>query len=109
LVEAIACGVPVVSSDCRSCPMEILAPNTDFDYQTQKPEFAEYVILMPVFEVKYKTANEHLEEREIMWVNAIDKLLEDENLRKSYSEKAKQRTEDFRIEKIVQEWKEILR
>jgi Glycosyltransferase len=109
LVEAMACGVPVVSSDCRSGPREILAPNTDFNYQTKKPEFAEYGVLMPVFEVKYKSANERLEEREIMWVGTIDKLLEDENLRKNYSEKAKQRAEDFRIEKIVQEWKEILR
>jgi glycosyltransferase involved in cell wall biosynthesis len=109
LVEAMACGVPVVSSDCRSGPREILAPNTDFNYQTQEPEFAEYGVLMPVFEVKYKSAEEPLEEREIMWVETIDKLLEDENLRKNYSEKAKQRAEDFRIEKIVQEWKEILR
>ncbi len=109
LVEAMACGMPVVSSDCRSGPREILAPNTDFTYQTQKPEFAEYGILMPVFEVKYKTAKEPLEEREIMWVETIDKLLEDENLRKNYSEKAKQRAGDFRIEKIVQEWKGVLR
>jgi glycosyltransferase involved in cell wall biosynthesis len=109
LVEAMACGMPVVSSDCRSGPREILAPNTDFDYQTPKPEFAEYGVLMPVFEIKYKIANEPLEEREIMWVETIDKLLEDESLRKSYSEKAKQRAEDFRIEKIVQEWKEVLK
>jgi len=107
LVEAMACGVPVVPSDCRSGPREILAPNTDFNYQTQKPEFAEYGILMPVFDVKYKTTNELLEEKEIMWVETIDKLLEDESLRKNYSEKAKQRAEDFSIEKIVQEWKEI--
>jgi glycosyltransferase involved in cell wall biosynthesis len=46
---------------------------------------------------------------EIMWVETVDKLLEDENLLKNYSEKAKQRAEDFRIEKIVQEWKEVLR
>jgi glycosyltransferase involved in cell wall biosynthesis len=46
---------------------------------------------------------------EIMWVETVGKLLEDESLRKNYSEKAKQRAEDFRIEKIVQEWKEILR
>jgi len=108
LVEAMACGVPVVSSDCRSGPREILAPNTDFHYQTQKPEFAEYGVLMPVFEVKYKTAKELLEEREIVWVETIDKLLEDESLRKNYSEKARQRVEDFRIEKIVEEWKEVL-
>ena len=108
LVEAMVCGVPVISSDCRSGPREILAPNTDFNYQTKKPEFAEYGVLMPVFEVKYKSANERLEEREIMWVGTIDKLLEDENLRKNYSEKAKQRAEDFRIEKIVQEWQEVL-
>jgi len=108
LVEAMACGVPVVSSDCRSGPREILAPNTDFNYQTQKPEFAEYGVLMPVFEIKYKTANEPLEEKEIMWIETIDKLLEDESLRKNHSEKAKQRAEDFRIEKIVQEWKEVI-
>jgi glycosyltransferase involved in cell wall biosynthesis len=50
----------------------------------------------------------HLEEKEIMWVETIDKLLEDESLKKHYSEKAKQRAEDFRIEKIVEEWKEVL-
>ncbi len=108
LVEAMACSICVVSSDCRSGPREILAPNTDFNYQTQKPEFAEYGVLMPVFEVKYKTANEPLEEKEIMWVETVDRLLEDGNLRKNYSENAKQRAEGFGIEKIVQEWKEIL-
>ena len=63
---------------------------------------------MPVFEVKYKTANEPLEEKEMMWVETIDKLLEDESLRKNYSEKAKQRAEDFRIEKILIEWRNII-
>jgi len=60
-------------------------------------------------DVKYKAINQLLGKVEIMWAEAIDKLLEDENLRKNYSEKAKQRAEDFRIEKIVQDWKDILR
>ena len=108
LVEAMACEVPVVSSDCRSGPREILAPDTDFSHQTRKPEFAEYGVMMPVFEVKYKSAEEPLGEKEMMWAGTIDKLLEDENLRKHYSEKAKQRAEDFRIEKIVEKWKEVI-
>ena len=81
----------------------------DFSHQTQKPELAEYGVLMPAFKVKYKSAEEPLGEEEMMWVKTIDKLLENENLRKNYSEKAKQRVDDFRIEKIVQEWKEILK
>ena len=109
ILEAMACGVPIVSSDCRSGPREILAPNTDFNYQTDKPEFAEYGILMPVFELKYKSADEPLEEKEKMWVEVIDKLLIDEKLRKHYAEKSKQRAEDFRIEKILKEWENLLK
>ena len=59
-------------------------------------------------DVRYKTANELLEEKEMMWVETIYRLLKDESIRRHYSEKAKQRAEDFRIEKIVQEWKEDL-
>jgi hypothetical protein len=45
---------------------------------------------------------------EIMWVE-VDKLLKDKSLRKHYLEQAKQRAEDFRIEKLVKGWKEILK
>ncbi|WP_029551356.1 glycosyltransferase [Thermocrinis jamiesonii] len=108
LVEAMACGVPVVSSDCRSGPREILAPNTDVEYQTEKPEFAEYGVLMPVFDVKFKSAKKPLEEKERMWVEILEKLIEDEELRKAYSIKGKQRAEDFSLEKIVDKWKRLI-
>jgi glycosyltransferase involved in cell wall biosynthesis len=107
LVEAIACGVSVVSSDCRSGPREILAPDTDFRYQTQEPEFAKYGIIMPVFEVKYKKADEPLEEKELMWVDTLSKLLRDEKLLKHYSQKAIERANDFHIDKIIQEWEDL--
>jgi hypothetical protein len=63
---------------------------------------------MPVFEVKYKSAEEPFGGKEMMWVETVDKLLEDESLRKNYSEKAKQMAEDFSIEKILIEWRYIL-
>ncbi len=46
-----------------------------------------YTTVIWVYEIKYKTANEPLEEREIMWVEAIDKLLEDESLKKTTQKK----------------------
>ena len=30
---------------------------------------------MPVYDVRYKTANEPLEEKEMMWVETIDRLM----------------------------------
>ena len=108
LVEAIACGVPVISADCMSGPREILAPNTDITRQTDKPEFAEYGILMPTFEYKFKSADEPLNEKEQMWVDIIDKMLTDDDLRKYYTEKGKERAKDFQIEKILREWEKVL-
>ena len=108
LVEAIACGVPVISADCMSGPREIFAPNTDITRQTDKPEFAEYGILMPTFEYKFKSAKEPLDEKEQMWVDIIDKMLRDDDLRKYYAEKGKERAKDFQIEKIIGEWEKVL-
>jgi glycosyltransferase involved in cell wall biosynthesis len=108
LVEAMACGVSVISSDCKSGPREILAPNTDFKYQTEKPEFAEYGVLMPVFEDRFLDAFDPLTGKERLWVEVIKKMLEYERLRKEYSEKVLKRAYDFHIDKIIKEWEEVL-
>ncbi len=108
LVEAMACGVPAISSDCRSGPREILAPDTDFRYETNKPEFAKYGVLMPVFRDKFLDVNESLSEKEKMWVEAIKKLLRDDELREKYSQLAEKRAYDFHINKIIAQWEEIL-
>lgn len=96
LVEALACGLPSISTDCQSGPREILAPNSDINFQLKdKIELAEYGILSPVKNV------EKMKE-------AMNLIINDETLRKKYQEKAKQRANDFSIDKIIKQYEEII-
>jgi len=96
LVEAMICKTPVISTDCKSGPREILAPGTDISYQLKKDiELAEYGILVPVGD------SESL-------AKAIIKLLKNENLSKEYVNKAYKRAQDFNLDKIFEEYKKVM-
>ncbi|MDK2042530.1 glycosyltransferase [Aliarcobacter butzleri] len=96
LVEALVCGLPIISTDCQSGPREILAPTSNISFQLKdKIEFAEYGILVPIKNV------EKLKE-------AMNLLINDKNLRKDYEEKGIFRANDFKIEKIIKQYERIL-
>lgn len=81
LVEAMASGTPVISSNCNSGPFEIIEDN-------------KYGVLFPVGD--YMTLAKKIEE-----------MLDDDNLRDQYVIKGYTRAESFSAQKIVKEYERL--
>ena len=95
VLESLALGVPVISTDCRSGPREILAPGTNPEMEvTNSLELAEFGILCPV-------------NSEALLAEAMHKMYTDKNLHGSYALKAKQRAGDFEATIISQQYGDV--
>lgn len=108
LVEALACGKSIITTDCHSGPRELLAPNSDPLTKAKKADFAEYGILMPNFQDKIIKYDSPFTKIENMWIETIDTVLDDEKVVKHYEKKAKNRAFDFNKNKIIQEWCDLI-
>jgi len=82
LVEAMICQIPVISSDCMSGPREILGDD-------------EYGLLFDVGD------KDKLKQH-------IEYILSHEDFRVDLTKKAKQRSYDFSLEKIIEKYKKVL-
>ncbi|MFC1825838.1 glycosyltransferase, partial [Thermodesulfobacteriota bacterium] len=82
LLEALALGVPSVATRCPTGPTEIITDGVDG-------------ILVP--------SADH-----IALADAIKQLLLDSNLRKQLREKGKKRVVEFRVEKIIRQYEEVI-
>lgn len=92
LVEALACKLPVISTDCKSGPREILAPDTIPSLQLQdKIEFAKYGVLVPINNAEILS-------------KAIIKLLSDGNLSDSYIQRSTNRLKSYAVSKIADQY-----
>jgi len=81
LLEAMVCGVPIISTDCPSGPSEIITNGKNG-------------ILVPPADEK-------------TLADAMLTLLKDENLRNKFSKNGKRRAEVFRIEEILPQYEEL--
>ncbi|MCB2379729.1 glycosyltransferase [Hymenobacter sp. BT635] len=103
LCEAMACGVPVASTDCPTGPREILAPQTPATAYAQGPEWAEFGLLLPLL-----GAGPALSQSAPVWADTLSSLLADQEKRTYYAAQAYRRVQDFAPGKIMQQWQALL-
>jgi len=102
MVEAMACGIPVVSTDCRSGPREILCVEPKLAENIAEINYSDYGLLVPSF-------GADIEKECSIMANAIEQMIIDTEMYSLYKTKVAERVDYFDIEKIISEYKkEIL-
>lgn len=96
LVEALACGLAVISTDCCSGPREILAPNTNLGFQLKDGiEYATFGILTPIH-------------REDCMSEAMLNIYENHSKRQHYQSNAFNRAKDYDVQFFLKNVKKLL-
>ncbi|MES1038118.1 glycosyltransferase [Peribacillus simplex] len=108
ILEAMACGVPVVSTDCFAGPREIIAPDTNLQKSAREIEHSKFGILTPVCDgIKY-SATDSLTKEENLLSEAIVEVLSNNEVKEKYKKASIQRIKDFSPEVISKEWIKLI-
>ncbi|MFA0962047.1 glycosyltransferase [Roseivirga sp. BDSF3-8] len=96
LIEAMALGLPVISTDCRFGPREILHPtDTDYSRSVSAPLRAEYGYLQPLNDAKAMADTMRL-------------IMENSDLREQMSKKSLERAGEYEKDKIITRFRQII-
>lgn len=108
ILEAMACGLPIISTDCDAGPREILHPESDLNHFTKDMEYGEYGILIPNCDGKLYTSRNALTREEIIMARSIIEFLSNPELQSNYSKKSLLRIKDFSTNNIGEKWIDVI-
>lgn len=108
LIEAMACGVPVISTDCKYGPREVLAPGTPLSHVCSKTEICEYGIITPPSDVSDIDVSSAISSEELEMGKGILIMLENKEMMNSYRSKGLEHCRSFDNNNITKLWLKII-
>ena len=107
ILEALSMNIPVISTDCKYGPREILCPELDLTEEIIYPYYGKYGILTKPFQSTKNPKNLRLSDEEKILANMMIKLIKEPNLKNKYSNGFK-RAQDFDEDEIISKWENLI-
>lgn len=95
ILEALACQLPVISTDCFFGPREILAPETDLRKQTHIVEICQFGILTPVGNTAFLS-------------KAMEMIITRSDKADNYKKLARERAKQFDIDNLLPDYLKLI-
>jgi glycosyltransferase involved in cell wall biosynthesis len=109
LLEAMTCGLPVVSTDCPGDSRAILAPGTPAPGASlSQAEFARYGVLVPPFDLKRRAAEVPATAAERALAAGIVGLMENREALRRYAAGSSERIADFTRRDFIEKYRKVI-